>query len=72
MHCIWGIAVPLTTTCLRRPAFSVKKIWMLSKLRVILVVNGVKVTFFQYEFDVKPVSDFQGVVNILTGFGRNE
>lgn len=27
-----------------------------------LVVNGVKLTFFQYEFDVKPVSDFQGVV----------
>ena len=29
-----------------------------------LVVNGVKVTFFQYEFDVKPVSDFQGVVKL--------
>lgn len=29
-----------------------------------LVVNGVKLTFFQYEFDVKPVSDFQGVVKL--------
>ena len=29
-----------------------------------LVVDGVKLTFFQYEFDVKPVTDFQGVVKL--------
>ena len=29
-----------------------------------LIVNGVKLTFFQYEFDVKAVTDFQGVVKL--------
>lgn len=29
-----------------------------------LVVNDVKLTFFQYEFDVKPVTDFQGVIKL--------
>ena len=29
-----------------------------------LLVNGVKLTFFQYEFDVKPVTDFEGVVKL--------
>ena len=29
-----------------------------------LVVNGVKLTFFQYEFDVKAVTDFQGAIKL--------
>lgn len=29
-----------------------------------LVVNGVKLTFFQYEFDVKPVTSFEGVIKL--------
>ena len=29
-----------------------------------LVVNGVKLTFFQYEFDIKPVTNFEGIVKL--------
>ena len=29
-----------------------------------LLVNGVKLTFFQYEFDVKPVTDFESVAKL--------